>query len=100
MGCKAGDEVIAHRHCIFCFYLVGPSLAVYILPVLLFFIQVLPFCGFLLLPFCGFLLPGVLQSLAGISFLDSENENFCPFPDILNHEYVLRTMDTYILKND
>jgi hypothetical protein len=92
MGCKAGDEVIAHRHCIFCFYLVGPSLAVYILPVLLFFIQVLPFCGFLL--------PGVLRSLAGISFLDSENENFCPFPDILNHEYVLRTMDTYILKND
>jgi hypothetical protein len=29
MSCKARDEVLAHRHCIFCFYLVGPSLAVY-----------------------------------------------------------------------
>ncbi len=28
MGGKAGDEVIAHRHCIFCFYLIGPSLVV------------------------------------------------------------------------
>jgi hypothetical protein len=91
MGGKAADEVIAHRHCIFCFYLIGPSLAVYT-------------ASFIVLHSSSSVL--WFSSSRGSSviswtlFFDSENENFGPFPDILNHEYVLCTMDTYILKND
>lgn len=91
MGCKAGDEVITHRHCILCFYLIGPTLAVYT-------------DSFIVLHSSSSLL--WFSSSQGSSvinwnfFSDSEYENFCPFPDILNHEYVVCTIDTYIVKKD
>lgn len=91
MGCKAGDEVIAHRHCIFCFYLIGPPLAVYTASLIVLH------SSSSLLWFCSSRGSSVTSWKKN---LDSENENFCPFPDILNHEHVVCTMDTYILKKD